>query len=85
MFGNLADDGLELAGRHVRAVVSFDVPELDEDLRPGFRIGAAIERRELAGFDLGDVIAGLHRPAVVEKHQRLVPLRRRANRAGGQW
>ena len=76
MLGHLADDGRKLAGRHVRAVF-VHVPQLHKNLRPGFGVGAAIQRRELAGLHLGDVIAGLHGAAVIEKHQRLFLVRRR--------
>ena len=52
--------------------ILFDIPNLNEDLAPGFRIGAAIERLELSGLDFGDVIARLHRTAIIIKDQRRI-------------
>lgn len=57
------------------SIVFVDIPELDEHLRPGFRVGPAVECRERARLDLGDMIAGLHRTSVIDEHQR--GLRRR--------
>jgi len=69
MFGHFANDRRELAGGHMGAIILVNIPELHENLRPGFRVGAAVERGELAGFDLGHMIATLHRPTVVVEHQ----------------
>ena len=38
MFRHLVDDLRELAGRHVCPLAFLDVPELDEDLAPAFRV-----------------------------------------------
>ncbi|KDR86812.1 hypothetical protein L905_07280 [Agrobacterium sp. TS43] len=38
-------------------IILIDIPQLDEDLRPGLRIGAAIKGRKLPGLDFGDMIA----------------------------
>lgn len=70
VFRHLPDDRMELARRHMSAVAFFDIPELDEDLAPGFRICPAVQRRELPSLDFGDMIAGLHRTASVIENQR---------------
>lgn len=47
-----------------------DIPELHENLCPGFRVGTAIERRKLPSLDLGDVIARPDGTAIITEHQR---------------
>ncbi|MNL11277.1 hypothetical protein D3C87_1321080 [compost metagenome] len=69
MVGNVADDPSELAGRHVCAAILVDIPELHEDLCPGFRVGTAIERRKLPSLHLGDVVARPDGIAVIGEHQ----------------
>lgn len=47
-----------------------DIPELHENLCPGFRVGTAIERRKLPSLHLGDVVAGPDEVAVIGELQR---------------
>jgi hypothetical protein len=72
VLGHLADDRHKLSGRHVGPFALFDVPQLNEDFRPGLRVCSAVKGRKRSSLDLGDVIAGLHRPSVIAEHQRLV-------------
>ncbi|ABC91305.1 hypothetical protein RHE_CH02530 [Rhizobium etli CFN 42] len=73
MLRHLTDYRTEFSSRHVRAFAALlDVPKLDEDLSPGLGIGTAIKCRELARLDLGDMIARIHRPAIVMENQRRV-------------
>ena len=68
MINHLADDPGELARRHVVAIL-VHIPELDEDLGPGLRVSAAIQSRELARLDLGDMVSGLHFPPIIAEDQ----------------
>lgn len=70
MFRHLADDAGELPGHHALALPFLDIPELDEDLDPCFRVCAAVEGGKLSGLHLGDVVAHLYGPAFAEEHQR---------------
>lgn len=70
VLGNLPDDGGELARGHMRVIAIIDVPELNEDFRPGLWVGAAIQGGELAGLDLSDVITWPDRSSVILKHER---------------
>ena len=80
VLGDLADDRGELACRHVGAIAIDHVPQLDEDLRPRFRIGTTIEGGELPGLHFGDVIAALDGSPILAEHQR----RSRMRVAGGE-
>ncbi|EJC85623.1 hypothetical protein Rleg4DRAFT_7510 [Rhizobium leguminosarum bv. trifolii WSM2297] len=70
MLRPLANGCRELAAQPMPAVGFHNVPQLNEDFEPGFRIGAAVKGRELSRLHLGYMIAGFYLPAVVGEDQR---------------
>lgn len=71
MLGRLADDPRELAGCHGAGGGFPRVPELHDGLGPELGVRAAVERGELPGLDLGDVVAWRCGATVTDEHEGL--------------
>ncbi len=68
MLGHLADDACEFSGGHLVGRI-VHVPELDEDLRPGLGIGAAVETCEFSRFHFRHMIAAADGLAIIVEGQ----------------
>jgi hypothetical protein len=53
VFGDLADYGRKLPRRHMGRLAFLDAPQLQEDVRPRFRISPAIERGDQSQLSAG--------------------------------